>query len=575
MFLTNESNKLWIYIVIAGVVVLLIAAIVIFIIKKSGKKQYLVKLDNLLNEIQISNKSQLNAYIARLKTISTKNEDFIEVYQQLSAQLNKIETTDWEKLVTRQKGLKDRVNTEKIKKGLLDQIKSFENAVIQYKKDINNIQRDLESYLAECDTLRIQLTELQNQYQQVKSDLEKYSASLSLCKDALSEYVGNIEVYFSLLDEYILSAKYNDAKNKIDKIKGDLLNVYGQVETIAQFCNILEVVIPEQLEDLKNKNIELEQKGYVVAHAKVYETIESINRLLEKTKREFSLLNFSSFEEVSNKISDKITEVHARLDQEVISKGELDKKHAIVSEKVKKCDVEFIKTKRQYYSMQEYYKLPEDVDAKFNAFQSNATLLTSLNTEYNGFLFTGAKHSASYMLEKVARMDEIANGVLDNVNFFNKYFMNIKEYVEQIYNKDKELLCSLSITIGALRAKKCKTMYYKYIDIASKHLNSLKKYNEILFKAPIDIALLDGFNAVVSSTEDLINSINNEIANYDTVSKCIVYANPLRFQFKEVEIRLNEIEELFKNGKYKEAQDKLNYILSNYHSSAYEAFKGN
>ena len=573
MILANSNDYLWLYITIPAVIVLLIVTVVIFLIKKSGKKQYLVKLDALLEEIEVSNKSQLDAYISRLKTIANKNDAYVEIYNQLSAQLERLETVEREKLITRQKGLKDRVVSEKIKKGLLDQIKSFENAVILYKKEIKRIKTDLENYFAEGDSLRVQLTELQNQYQQVKNDIVKYSNSLTLCKGRLEAYVSNLEVYFDMLDENILAARYKEANSKLEKIKSDLLNVYGSIETIAQYCNILEVVIPDQLVHLKDKNDELEQKGYVVINARVYETIENINNLLERTKAEFAVLNYSNFETVSNKISNKITEVHAKLDQEVMATQELDKKYAIVSEKNKICDKEFIKTKRQFYSMQEFYKLPEEIVGRFNKFQSNATLLSSLNTEYSGFIYTDAKRSASYLLEKVANMDSLADTVFDDVDYFNKYFMNLKSYVDSIYSSVKELLTSLSLTIGKLRSLKCKRMYYKYIEEATKHLNLLKKYNEILFNKPIDIASLEGFNELISSTNQLIDAIEVEISNHETVLKSIVFANPLRYQFKEVDTKLIEIEQLFKDGNYALAQEKLNYILNDYHQAAYASFK--
>ena len=573
MILANSNDYLWLYITIPAVIVLLIVTVVIFLIKKSGKKQYLVKLDALLEEIEVSNKSQLDAYISRLKTIANKNDAYVEIYNQLSAQLERLETVEREKLITRQKGLKDRVVSEKIKKGLLDQIKSFENAVILYKKEIKRIKTDLENYFAEGDSLRVQLTELQNQYQQVKNDIVKYSNSLTLCKGRLEAYVSNLEVYFDMLDENILAARYKEANSKLEKIKSDLLNVYGSIETIAQYCNILEVVIPDQLVHLKDKNDELEQKGYVVINARVYETIENINNLLERTKAEFAVLNYSNFETVSNKISNKITEVHAKLDQEVMATQELDKKYAIVSEKNKTCDKEFIKTKRQFYSMQEFYKLPEEIVGRFNKFQSNATLLSSLNTEYSGFIYTDAKRSASYLLEKVANMDSLADTVFDDVDYFNKYFMNLKSYVDSIYSSVKELLTSLSLTIGKLRTLKCKRMYYKYIEEATKHLNLLKKYNEILFNKPIDISSLEGFNELISSTNQLIDAIEVDISNYETVLKSIVFANPLRYQFKEVDTKLIEIEQLFKDGNYALAQEKLNYILNDYHQAAYASFK--
>ena len=58
------------------------------------------------------------------------------------------------------------------------------------------------------------------------------------------------------------------------------------------------------------------------------------------------------------------------------------------------------------------------------------------------------------------------------------------------------------------------------------------------------------------------------------VEKCIVFANPLRSQFVEVNALLEEIEELFKNENYIQAQEKLNYILNNYHPAAFDLFKG-
>ena len=42
-----------------------------------------------------------------------------------------------------------------------------------------------------------------------------------------------------------------DARKKIAKIEKLLSNVYGYIETIAQYCNMVEVVIPNQLIDLE------------------------------------------------------------------------------------------------------------------------------------------------------------------------------------------------------------------------------------------------------------------------------------------------------------------------------------
>ena len=255
MFLTGNNNLLWLYIAIAVAVVVLIVVLVCLILKKMNKNQYLTKIDNYLNQIEIENKVQLDAYINRLKNISKRNEDYVEIYNQISAQFNKLTTADRDKLILRQKGLKDRLLIEqKFSKGLLEQFKSFESAIAQYKKEITRIQKDLESYFEEGDNLRIKLTELQQQFQQINADMEKYAVNLEICSCELKEYLSEIEVLFDMLDDNILSARYVEGSKKVNKIEKMLVNVYGNIETIAQYCEMVVTVIPNQLDDLANKS---------------------------------------------------------------------------------------------------------------------------------------------------------------------------------------------------------------------------------------------------------------------------------------------------------------------------------
>ena len=125
-----------------------------------------------------------------------------------------------------------------------------------------------------------------------------------------------------------------------------------------------------------------------------------------------------------------------------------------------------------------------------------------------------------------------------------------------------------------MRKEKCKAVYYKYIEKVSQSLSVLKSINQLLMQKPIDVqTLYSEFSSVVSSSDELNHSILVELNNYQIVEKSIIFANPLRYGFKEVDEMLNDIEILFKEGNYKLAQDKLNYILNNYHPAAYDSFK--
>lgn len=576
MILYSSNNNLALILSLIGVAIVIIAVLVFLFLKRTNKNKYLTKMDTLVASIDIDNKSQIDAYITRLANIAKKNENYVEISEMISKQFEKLMTSEKEKLVVRYKGLKERItNEKKIKRGLLDQIKSFENSVNQYLKEIRQIQKDLENYFVEGDRLRVRLTELQNKYQQILSDLDKYSSAISICKSELLNYLSNVEMYFDVFDGNLSSAKYKEADKNLDNIEEMVINLYGHIETIAQYCNMVDVVIPSQLEELFYKNANLEEQGYVVSHAKVNEVIQNVNVLLESCKASFKRLCFTEFGDISFDIQNKLAEVHARLDQEVVCKQELDEKCQFVNDKIAYASSEFISTKRSFYLMLDFYKLPAEYHEKFQNFQSNATKLTDLKREYDESIFVKAKNPASYMLIKVSKMESVADEVLDDIKFFNSYFNTTKEYVESTYEKTNALLKEITFSIGRVRKSKCKAVYDKYIDRANNTLDLLKQVNQLLLKKPIDIEILhQSFASLVSNAEELVKLINNDLENYNMVEKCIVFANPLRSQFVEVDKLLKEIEELFVEGDYIQAQEKLNYILNNYHPAAFDSFNG-
>ena len=189
-------------------------------------------------------------------------------------------------------------------------------------------------------------------------------------------------------------------------------------------------------------------------------------------------------------------------------------------------------------------------------------------------IIVNAKIPASFMLEKVSKMDLISSEILSDIEYFTSYFQDIKNYAESSFIRVNELTTTLIVTVGKLRKTKCNAVYKKYIEEVNLYLNSLKEYKNLLLQKPIDLAkLLAEFSTIDASSSDLIKKINIDYDNYQTVKKCIIFTNPLRYQFADVDLALREVEDLFMKGEYIKAQDKINYVLNNYHPAAYDSFK--
>ncbi|MDY2888291.1 MAG: septation ring formation regulator EzrA [Candidatus Caccosoma sp.] len=570
------SINITIIIVIVAVVLLIALIISLLIYKFSNKKYYLNKLDALLNKISISNKTQIESYLNRLNAIANRNDDYIEIESKYKERFDELDVDKRDALLLKHSELKEKIaTTPKLNKELIDKIKAFENDVEMYSLECDALSKDLKQVFLEADELRIELTKYQNQYQEVLNDVAKYNQSLSICLDELNNYLNNIEMYFELLDDNIIAASYDLAKKNLQDIKGMLSNVYGNIELIAQYCNKVDVLIPQQLDDLLEKNDKLESEGYVVSHANVYEFIDNTNKLLNQCRSNFKLLSFGNFDEIFNEIQNKIAEVHAHLDNEVLAKNELDEKYKVVSVKIENAENDFIKTKRQFLRMVDYYKLPEEINLRFDNFIKNATYLADLKREYDGYVIVNAKIPASFMLEKVGKMDTISSEILSDIEYFTSYFQDIKTYAEKAFNRINDLTTSLIMLNGRLRKCKCFAVYNKYASSVNNTLNQLDEYKKLLLLKPIDLEkLLTDFSTIEAYSIDLVKNINIDFDNYETVKKCIIFTNPLRYQFADVDLSLREVEDLFIKGEYTLAQEKINYILNNYHPAAYDSFKG-
>ena len=98
--MTYALSGLHIGLIIGGIalVLIVVSLIVIFALKSNNKNKYFIKIDNLLSNLEIENKSQLDAYLVRLKNIANNNSDFVDIYQQINAQYESLMTTEKDKI---------------------------------------------------------------------------------------------------------------------------------------------------------------------------------------------------------------------------------------------------------------------------------------------------------------------------------------------------------------------------------------------------------------------------------------------------------------------------------------------
>ena len=563
----------YIYLAIAIIGVIFITLMCVLIITLVRKKRFLKNIEEMKNIIEDDHHDFFQTYFNKLRRIAENNEKYQEIYQQMSTQGEKLLTTDKENLISQQILLSKRCKIEKINKNLIETVKEFSITINQYKKDLNQLEESLINIFAASDKLRIRATELAKKYRSIQDDINTYQNSLQTCYENLLDFTMDIGGLFDFFEDYMKNGLYEEASKKLDQIEQKVYLCYGNIETIAQYNNMLTTIIPNQIKELEAKNLKLQEDGYVVSHARVDEFIANANKILDDCKIQFSQLYFADFKDFADEIQRKIAEVWQKLDDEVAAKKTLDDKYAIVNEKISQAENELIKTKRQFTTVNEYYKLSPDIIERYNNYVNNATNLSDLKREYQSYLFANTPNPATFMLEKENRMEELADSVLTDITFLTNHFKELKNFVEETYSQVDKLGALLITSLGMVRANKCNSVYNKYRPIFDSLINDLQNINNLLHEKPINIEHIHNlFGPLTNAIEENRVKMINEMKNYFTVEKCLIYANPLRLKFNDVDNILKEVEKCFVEGNYEEANEKLKYVLNNYHVDVYEAF---
>lgn len=566
---TNDST-----LIIICSIVALIAAIVVICFFVLRKKMIYKKVKNTEYKLNSDKKNLIENYLKRIHTFSTNNDDYIEVYDQLHNQFINLFDVETLKLKERLNGLLIKIKNEKLTKNLRKHIQTYEMDLNKLHEEIASLYTHCEQILKTGEGLRNRALMLKTYHRQIDSDLTTYHPNLSICYSTLKDYLKDIEIEFEMFEKSMNGAAFKEASLRLDSIESKITKLYGKISTIAEYNNVIEKILPEKIDELENKNKQLVEDGMFVNHIKVIELCSVIRDVLNDIKKDFQKMSFKNFVNQANEIEEKLLEASNALDEEVASKLSFDNHYHEILEKVKFLESEFIKTKRQFASANDYYLIDQDNQQKFTQFVKNSTLLSDQKREFESFLFVNNRNPYSFLIRKMNEMENNALKVEADIEYFARYFANLKKYVEDTFanitNSNKKLI----IALGTLRKNKLKAIYDKYRIFVDEYLTELKNVIVLLYDKPINVLLVRKlYDGLSSKIEDLCSKMYNDVDNAILAEKAIVFANQYRSEFSEIEKAMLEIDEMYLNLNYSETAQAVIKILEKYHPIAYNKFR--
>lgn len=546
----SDKNLLPVILFVALFVAMIITLIIISIKRKKKFKRTVEELDHEKNQIiGVPILSELSKVRELVKTDDLKQKlaDWDETFKEIKDE--KISAlTD---LITEADFLVDR--------------RDYKNAL----KKIANIEISLEAIKTKTDTLLEEIKVITNSEERNRGVITKLKAIFRECEnkyermqkeygplsESIEKYFVKIDKKFKLFETYMDKNDYVSVEKLVVELENEINILKNYLDETPDLIAMALAMIPSKISETKTAYFRMQRDGYPLDYLNIEYNIkeieEKINTIIENLK-DFKIDNadielktiLEYFNTIFNSF-DKERE-YKEIFRENIKK--LKKKIEGINKVVYDIYI-------QMDDIKSTYDLSESEVAKFNEISKE---LENINEDYRTLFEHGKGRTFAYsrLTEELEGLNDRTTRLQDDLDYHLKSITSMKE--DESRAKEQ-----LDMIENLLVQSKSKLKDYKIPVIPNNYIIELEEAGEAireiikeLAKKPIVIKVL---NIRVDTARDLVfkiyNKTNDLVKNVVTCEKLITYGNRYRVTYPEIDEALNEAEELFRKGKYKQSID--------------------
>ena len=544
----NSKNLLPVIVFVILFVAMIIILIILTIKRRNKLKKSIEELDYEKNKIiGVPILSELSKVRELVKTDDLKQKlaDWDETFKEIKED----EISNLTDLITEADFLIDR--------------RDYKNAI----KKIANIEMNLEKVKLKTDTLLEQVKVITNSEERNRGVVTKLKAIFRECENKYERIGKDYGPLSESIENYFVSIDKDFKKFEAYMDKNDYVSVEKLVIELEEKINILKnyldktpdlilmatMMIPNKIEETKTAYFRMQRDGYPLDYLnieynikEIREKVDNIVNNLKEFKIENADIELKTILEYFNTIFnsfDKERE-YKELFRENIKK--LKKKIEGINKIVYDIYIQMDDIKSTYdlsdseitkFSIisKNLEKINEDYKVLFEHGKGKTFAYSKLNEELDGLTnrFTRLQDDLDYHLKSITSMKDDEN--------------RAKEQLDMIQN----LLVQSKNKLKDYKIPVIPNSYFIELDEAGEAIREIIKE---LSKKPIVIKIL---NIRVDTARDLVfkiyNKTNDIVKNVITCENLITYGNRYRTTYKEIDDALNEAEELFRKGKYKQS----------------------
>lgn len=566
-FLHASSRALWCYhfntmpayliaiivgAAIAAVVVLALVAYFVFFASARYKKQVgeLSRRFEYLHALLFGQDAQ---YVKRIEMISLTNLLYVNAHMNFNKRFKDVRDKSDSSAQTAINNLKDLL-VEKNFKSLKAALPEAKAVLAEYEQQVNSLNNDLLAVIKPEEDCRQQSLLLKEKLRKIKSDYYLKQTELALVENSFSAVFNKLDEQFKMIDGYVESAKYEEAKAELPRLEGVIVQLAKALAEMPNLCASVQSVIPDKISSLQNRYEEMQEAEYPLNHLLHQEGIDELRKELDEVSSRLQKFELRGVSEQLDGLREKIEDYFDSFEKEKTARLVFEEECEGIYQEAAKVDQKYIRLCNALPGIKNIYVIEDSqqqqLDSIKEAVNKSGATKRSLDALING----AARQPYSLLVSKMHSLSEESRLASEKIDDFDRYLRSLK-------TDSEDALKAIGIYFKALKESEAVIADFRLEAIEDKYSQTLETlYGYIdqiylaLMKKPIAVGEVDSLLFNLRQEGDaMLSSIKKDHEDMYLCDSTIVYANRQRRNLSEIRDLLSQAENLYFQGRFSQS----------------------
>lgn len=399
------------------------------------------------------------------------------------------------------------------------------------------------------------ITKLKAIYRECESKYERTKKDYGPLGESIESFLSTIDNGFKKFESYMDKNDYVSVEKLVIVLEKDINTLKDFLEKAPDLVLIATLMIPNKIEETKTLYYRMQRDGFPLDYLNIEYNIKEIDTKVSAIIEQMKSFDLTNADIELKTMLEYFNTIFNSFDKERESKDIFRENIKKLKKKLEGVNKVIYDIYLQMDDIKSTYDLSDAEISKFNAISKS---LEKINEDYK-ILFEHGKGKTFAYSKLVEELDGLGNRLTrlqDDLDYRLKSITSMKDdesRAKEQLNMIQNLLIQSKNKLKEYKIPVIPNSYYIELEEAGEAIREIIKE---LAKKPIVIKIL---NIRVDTARDLVfkiyNKTNDIVKSVIACENLIVYGNRYRTTYKEIDEALNEAEDLFRKGKYKQSMD--------------------